>query len=52
MKGQAKWEANAIADLFLALVGCEAIIKISVMVYPKQLENLIFVEISEIIKRS
>lgn len=39
-----------ITDIFLASAGYEGIIKISVMAYPKQLRNLTFSEISEIIK--
>lgn len=34
------------------MAGCEARKKISVTAYPKQLENLTFVKISEIIKRN
>lgn len=49
---QANGGETEIGDLFLASAGCEAIMINSVMVYPKQLKNLIFVEMSEIIKRS
>ena len=45
-------EENEITDLFLASAGCEAIKKISVMVYPKIPEDLTDEEISTIIKRN
>lgn len=35
-------EENEITDHFLSSAGCQAIIKISIMVNPKQLQNLTF----------
>ena len=43
---------NEITNLFLASAGCEAIIKISVMAYPKDLEELIFQELKQIIRNN
>ena len=44
-------EQNEITDMFLATVGCEAIQKVSTMVYPRNLEKLTFKEIGTVIKR-
>lgn len=41
---------NEVMHLFLASAGCEAIKKISVMVYPKMLEDLIFEENANIVQ--
>ena len=38
--------------MFLAIAGCEAIQKVSTVAYPRNLEELIFKEISEVIKRN
>lgn len=43
---------NEITDLFLATAGCEAIMKVSTMAYPTNLENLTFEKISQIIRRN
>ena len=43
---------NEITDLFLASAGCEVIMKISPMLYPTNLEDLIFENISQIIRRN
>ena len=37
-------------DSFLAYTGCEAMMKITVMVYPREL-NLTFEELSQVIKK-
>ena len=39
---------NEIMDLFLATTGCEAIMKVSTIVYPTNLEDLTFEKISQI----
>ena len=44
-------EQNEIADMFLVTAGCEAIQKVSTMAYPRNLEELTFKEIGEVIKR-
>ena len=41
---------NEITDSFLVSAGCEAIIKISVMVHSKDLEEITFQEIKQIIR--
>lgn len=41
---------NEETDLFLASAGCDAIKKISVMIYPKMLEDLTFEEITNILQ--
>ena len=38
--------------MFLATAGCEAIQKVSTMAYPRNLEELTFKEIGEVIKRN
>lgn len=43
---------NEITDLFLATAGCESNMKISVMAYTKDLEDLTFEEISQIIRNN
>ena len=43
-------EQNEITDIFLATAGCEAIQKVSTMAYPRNLEDLTFKEICEVIK--
>ena len=45
-------EENEITVVFLTTAGCEAIQKISTMAYPRNLEELTFQEISEVIKRN
>lgn len=40
---KARGGENEISDVFLALAGCEAIMNIYFMAYPKQLQNFIFV---------
>ena len=45
-------EENEITDLFLASAGCEAIMKISVMAYPKDLKELTLQEIKQIIRNN
>ena len=39
-------------DLFLATAGCEAIMKVSTMAYPTNLEDLTFEKLSQIIRRN
>lgn len=41
---------NEITDLFMATAGCEAIMKVATMVYPRELEEMTFEEISQVIK--
>lgn len=43
---------NEITDLFLALAGCKVMMKISLMIYPKEMEDLTFKEINEIVKKN
>ena len=43
---------NEITDLFLATAGCEAVMKISTMAYPRNLEDLTFEEISQVIRKN
>ena len=43
---------NEITDLFLASAGCEANMKVAVMIYPKDLEDLPFEEIAHIIRNN
>lgn len=43
---------NEISDLFLAPAECEAIRKIIVMVYARELETLTFSQILDIMKRN
>ena len=45
-------EQNEITDMFLATDGCEAIQKVSTMAYPRNLEELTFKKINEVIKRN
>ena len=45
-----KGRENEITDLFLATVGCEAIMKVSTMVYSANLEDLTLEKISQIIR--
>ena len=42
---------NEITDFFLATAGCEAIMKVSPMAYPTNLEDLIFEKIRQMIRR-
>ena len=41
---------NEIMDLFLATAGCKEIMKVSIMAYPTNLEDLTFEKISQIIR--
>lgn len=43
---------NDVFNLFLASAKCKAIMKISLMIYSKKLENFTIEEISEIIKKN
>ena len=43
---------NEIADLFMANAGCEAIMKVVTIVYPREVEEMTFGEISQVIKRN
>ena len=45
-------EQNEITDIFLATAECEAIQKVSTMAYPRNLKELTFKEIGEVIKRN
>ena len=45
-------EQNEITDIFLATAGCEAIQKVSTMSYPRNLEEMTFKEIREVIKKN
>ena len=45
-------EQNEITDMFLATAGCKAIQKVSMMAYPRNLEELTFKEIGKVIKRN
>ena len=45
-------EQNEITDMFLATAGCKGIQKVSMMVYPRNLEELTFKEIGKVIKRN
>ena len=49
---QSEEEQNEITDMFLTTTGCEAIQRVSMMAYPKNLEELTFKEIGEVIKRN
>ena len=49
---RSKGEQNEITEMFLATVGYEAIQKVSTMAYPRNLEELTFKEINELIKRN
>ena len=49
---RSKEEQNEITDMFLATAGCEAIQKVSTMAYQRNLEELTFKEISEVIKKN
>lgn len=46
-----KLQENEITDLFLVSAGCETIRKISIMVCPKELEDLTFSEILDMMKK-
>ena len=45
-------EQNAITEMFNATAGCEAIYKVSTIAYPRNLEELNFKEVGEVIKRN
>ena len=45
-------EVKMKSDLFLATAGCEAIMNISLMNYPKKLKELTFNQIKEIILKN
>ena len=47
-----KGRENEITDLFLSTAGCEAIMKVSTMAYPTNLEDLTFEKISQIIRKN
>ena len=47
---QRKGGENEITDLFLATPGCKAIMKVSIMLYPTNLEDLTFEKISHNIR--
>ena len=49
---KAKGKENDITGLFLATAGCEAILKVSIMAYPTNLEDLTFEKINQIIRRN
>lgn len=47
-ENQVRGEENEITDQFLASAVCEAIMKIAIMVNPKQLENLTFAKFQKL----
>ena len=49
---RSQMEQNEITDIFLATAGCEAIQKVSTMVYQRNLEEMTFKEIGMVIKRN
>ena len=49
---QSEGEQNEITDMFLSTAGCKAIQRVSMMAYPRNLEELTFKEISKAIKRN